>query len=193
MSTRATYEFRPSQDNRHIKPVTVYIHCDGYPSGAAAYFYDALCLGHGQLVSQFIRANAGASITGTHDTHGDTEYRYTVTGDGPCAMVKVEHHNYDDEWIHVAFTTLTEFIDRNKELIEDYKPFKLVECSYSTQWHNATTMQAELNDPYSCLNSLRVWTNKDSANYKSAQAQLLRAIIAFPELATDEMKALVGV
>lgn len=41
MSTRATYEFKPSP-NGYGPPVAFYIHYDGYPEGAAAYFYEAL-------------------------------------------------------------------------------------------------------------------------------------------------------
>lgn len=79
MSTRATYSFLIGG-----KPaVTVYIHHDGYPVGAAHYFW----LAHhnegrdDHPLTRFLRANERAEITGDHESHGDTEYRYTLTGD----------------------------------------------------------------------------------------------------------------
>ncbi|WP_223518280.1 hypothetical protein [Pseudomonas sp. BF-R-21] len=77
MSTRATYQFE-SADLRQA--ITLYIHTDGYEEGAAEYFKDA-CLfnnARGGLAEAFIRANDRAEITGSHQTHADTEYRYTL-------------------------------------------------------------------------------------------------------------------
>jgi hypothetical protein len=77
MSTRATYAFLIGG-----KPaVTVYIHHDGYPEGAARYFWNAH---HNEgrcdhPLTRFLRANDRAEITSDHDAHGDTEYRYTLT------------------------------------------------------------------------------------------------------------------
>lgn len=79
MSTRATYRF--VDDGRDV---TFYIHHDGYPSGAAAYFQAMIdnegsmeSCNHG-LAEVFFRANERAEFTKGHDWHGDTEYRYTV-------------------------------------------------------------------------------------------------------------------
>lgn len=76
MSTRATYQFNSS----HHPSVTVYLHEDGHPQGAAAHVADALALGP-LGAETFLRANPKAQITGGHNAHGDTEYRYTFTGD----------------------------------------------------------------------------------------------------------------
>jgi len=79
MSTRATYQ---------IDYTTFYIHYDGYPEGAAAYFEAALQYIVDEkphainftFADVFHFANAEVcEITKSHDTHGDTEYRYTVT------------------------------------------------------------------------------------------------------------------
>lgn len=85
MSTRATYKFMsPGRP-----PVTVYIHHDGHPEGAATYVAAALALGP-LTAENFIRANKRAEITGGHDAHGDTEYRYTLGADRvgvqPCGI-----------------------------------------------------------------------------------------------------------
>ena len=73
MSTRATYQI----DNE-----TFYIHHDGYPQGAAEYFAAALELKHKlpnlSFKEAFQYANERAEPTPRHDSHGDTEYQYTV-------------------------------------------------------------------------------------------------------------------
>jgi hypothetical protein len=81
MSTRATYQFKGSHAD-----VTFYIHSDGYPEGGAYYFAKALkyekemkTVNH-ELAEIFFRANDRAEFTSGHDAHGDTEFRYTVTG-----------------------------------------------------------------------------------------------------------------
>lgn len=70
MSTRATYV---------IDGHAFYIHHDGYPDGAARlYFAPALAFtGPGDFAARFFRANVQAEFTKSHETHGDTQYRYT--------------------------------------------------------------------------------------------------------------------
>ena len=80
MSTRATYQ---------IDYTTFYVHTDGYPTGAADKFRDVLsyiAAGKDHAINFtfadiFLRALDNAEITQSHDAHGDTEYRYTVTTD----------------------------------------------------------------------------------------------------------------
>ena len=79
MSTRATYQIRASR----APTATFYIHHDGYPEGAAAYF-DAMLATFsaresGGYAEAFLRGNLRAELTTNHDEHGDTEYRYTLT------------------------------------------------------------------------------------------------------------------
>ena len=68
MSTRATYKFisawRPD--------VVLYKHHDGYPEGAVQWLEGV------RYPEAFIRKNDEAEITESHETHGDTEYRYTI-------------------------------------------------------------------------------------------------------------------
>ena len=71
MSTRATYRFIP--DDLRFRPVvTVYVHHDGYPEGAAIYLEDA------PTVEKFIRKNDRAEVTVRHEVRSDTEYRYDI-------------------------------------------------------------------------------------------------------------------
>jgi hypothetical protein len=77
MSTRATYRFASPMP---YKPaVTMYIHHDGYPEGAVQYLLAALQQGDGYLSAEsFIRANGRAELCSSHQSHGDTEYRYEI-------------------------------------------------------------------------------------------------------------------
>jgi len=84
MATRATY--RIACGNK--AELTVYIHWDGYPEGAADYFDRALNLYENPRGSEllekasfeacFLIANPKAEVTRSHESHGDTEYRYDV-------------------------------------------------------------------------------------------------------------------
>jgi hypothetical protein len=84
MATRATYQ---------IDGTTFYCHWDGYPTGAAHRFANAVAAmtqpakdgrlepiadKRGGFAFAFIRGNDDAEPTKSHDAHGDTEWRYTV-------------------------------------------------------------------------------------------------------------------
>lgn len=91
MSTRATYCFIPS--DKWYPKITLYIHHDGYESGAAEYArtvadYDGMS--KGEIAEKWIRALPGnAEITREHKAHADTEYTYDFTANG--TEVKVKH------------------------------------------------------------------------------------------------------
>ncbi len=75
MSTRATYCFANSDGYS----TTVYIHWDGYPSGAASYFKNAFDFeGAGCFATKFIKSNYSAELTSNHEWHCDTEYMYDL-------------------------------------------------------------------------------------------------------------------
>ena len=89
MSTRATYKFISEWAGTH----TAYIHHDGYPMGAAGYLSnDAVINKYNRdamanpivapitNINTFIRANKHAEMTQDHDSHADTDYRYTIKG-----------------------------------------------------------------------------------------------------------------
>lgn len=96
MSTRATYTF--SNTALAGEDVTVYIHHDGYPMGAAEYFRKAMDekLDSGrQLLEAFIAANDGAMITRCHEAHADTDYRYTT--DGKTIKIQKREIQFNDD------------------------------------------------------------------------------------------------
>lgn len=91
MSTRATYSFNCV----YTKEITFYIHSDGYPEGAACYFWDM----HknikykGGFAEVFVKANPmNAVITDSHELHGDTEYRYHMKNNG--ILIAEESEDY---------------------------------------------------------------------------------------------------
>jgi len=114
MSTRATYKF--SNTSLAGEDVTVYIHHDGYPLGAAHYFMNAVNekMDSGKpLLEAFITANDGALITRDHEAHGDTDYRYST--DGKTILVQKREitftdDGYKDKWFDLHELTLHEFL-----------------------------------------------------------------------------------
>jgi hypothetical protein len=131
MSTRATYQFSQSRSrgslSRH-SALTLYIHHDGYPSGGAYYFWSAHHFENqrGGMPTAFIRANDGAELTGGHDVHGDTEFRYTFD-DGQLTVHKRYFGAGDTRAWHVIFTgKWWDFVNANPESIEGFTPLREV-------------------------------------------------------------------
>jgi len=175
MSTRATYEFK----DKKAPTFCVYIHHDGYPEGAAAYFVGTLLNpSKGNFATQFIRCNEGAELTKNHATHGDTEYQYTIEGIGPEAQISA----YDVRRNNFCFTgPLWKFINENNQLIPDFKPFKLVQLQYNQQYLNEAMAENMLKLP---LHHLSCWEGRHegSANWNSCVQDARVLLQAFPEL-----------
>jgi len=175
MSTRATYGFK---DGRNFETF-IYIHHDGYPCGAARYFYDAIMNpSNGNFATQFIRANHGAELTRHHDQHGDTAYKYNVTGHGPMATIEA----YDVLKKSTCFFsgTLHEFIKDYNGDIKDYHPFIEVKFPYSnTVVMNLPMAKQLLQHP---ISHLELWQGKyeGSGNWDMCMRQLELLVDAFP-------------
>lgn len=113
MSTRATYQI-----NGH----TFYIHHDGYPAGAAMYLNNAMEFTseapNATFQDDFMRANARAELTESHEAHPDTEYRYTVTTRNGEPHIKADHRPIGADGFGRIYTgPLSGFISANQELI----------------------------------------------------------------------------
>jgi hypothetical protein len=132
MSTRATYQFIDKDWRCRIESFWIYIHMDGYPSGAATYFNNMLHREdmpyHYEVPAErFFRANRSAEFTQAH--HGDTAYHYEITGHKLEDLTIVcKHRNPSDEdaeWRIVYSGTLQDFLKANTELIsqERYNSF----------------------------------------------------------------------
>lgn len=120
MSTRAVYGFRDQHGTHHV-----YVHHDGYPTGAAEKFEAVLVSPHiwqlprfeaDEFAAGFICANkdSGGGVRLTHgpEQHGDTEYYYVVyqpePGKGPLF---IEAHDGGDSKSKLMFKgPLSEFI-----------------------------------------------------------------------------------
>ena len=127
MSTRATYNVKHNN-----KSLTFYIHHDGYPKGAANYLFQALdnymggvfetfngkeyfSENKGSFIEAFLRGNINAEITGSHDSHADTDYKYSIDFNNKTVSI----YDVNNE-IH-SKTDLFEFIhDLTGEFIHEY-------------------------------------------------------------------------
>ena len=123
MATRATYQ---------IDGKVFYIQGAGYPEGAAVYFwnmYKALASSRGDKAAAFLRANDGAEFTGTHATHGDTEWRYTITGDTLTVHKRTEWDapEFASHWVGSWW----DFVNGNAEHITEWEPLEPVAGAYS--------------------------------------------------------------
>jgi len=111
MSTRATYQIKTP-----LNTSTVYIHYDGYLSGAAEYFRDAIDLmriSGRQFLPCFLWANENAEMTKSHDWHGDTEYRYDLEKKaGIWSVVAYKRQSYDSDVFNVVYDgNLSNFVN----------------------------------------------------------------------------------
>jgi len=97
MSTRATFKF--VSERRGAGSHTAYIHHDGYPIGAAGYLSNDAVNTDAMAnpivvpipnINTFIRANKKAEMTQDHDSHADTDYRYTIKGSYIIAEERVK-------------------------------------------------------------------------------------------------------
>ncbi|HEV2524365.1 MAG TPA: hypothetical protein VGU44_04450, partial [Gammaproteobacteria bacterium] len=75
-----------------------YIHTDAYPEGAANYFYNMHHCKNPRtgFAGRFFRTNANAEFTTCHETHTDTEFRYTLNRQGELKAYK--KRTIDNQW-----------------------------------------------------------------------------------------------
>jgi len=127
MATRATYSF----DDRYNDQFTFYIHWDGYPEGAARYFWNMHQHSHykGELADCFIKGNLmSAEVTRDHECHRDTDYRYYMTKDSVLMAIKVIRFDNNSVKVFEKF-----FHGHYAEFINLYNRFLLEENS-SYEW-----------------------------------------------------------
>lgn len=146
MSTRATYQFR-NRSNQFEPATTIYIHYDGYPTGAAVYLWNLLHVENkrGCLATQFIRANDLAELTKSHETHSDTEYRYTFVTYQKQTHLKAEKLNDSGSWTVFFEGEWIDFINKygSLEYIENFEPIKECQIQYGKQYLTKSQLKAE--------------------------------------------------
>lgn len=115
MSTRATYSFK-NQDDLKSTETFFYIHYDGYPEGAATYFYAMLACENkrGSYADKFLRSNPLAELTRNHELHGDTEYQYSFVNNLLVASKCYRNWKFpeNDSLVTIFTGTLDEFIHK---------------------------------------------------------------------------------
>ena len=182
MATRGTYQFVDDSTK-----TTIYVHWDNYLEGAAKYFYNMLTNpSDGNLATQFIRAVSHAEITKSHARHGDTEFQYNIKGSdgGAELMVKNPCNN-----TVVYSGVLVDFIEKNNNLIEGYKPIRKYVNEWGfTSYINADSAKKIIDDK---LNTMEVWKDKDYSNWKSYAEHIKTIVECFPEL--EEYKGVINV
>jgi len=188
MATRATYCFKPSENNSRRRKHFVYIHYDGYPTGAAVYFYNALHHdGKGNFATVFIKANHHAELTDSHEQHGDTEYQYDIMGEGPQAQI-MARRLFDSKVVFCGL--LHEFINCNSSDIPDFKPFKeLQRPFYPPQFVTEDTAKKLLSVPISYL-FCPAKNDRRSAKWQDCLADAKAILKVFPELTPNNFSEL---
>lgn len=149
MSTRATYQFTGERTpglNHSTPTVTLYIHHDGYPEGAACYFWNmhhATSRDRAPLVC-FLRANECAELTESHEAHGDTEYRYTLRG----SFLTASHRRLSDEsrqFVGFFAGELHEFLNKYGPAgVEGFTPLRVVPVQYCEGYGDRTELVTRL-------------------------------------------------
>jgi hypothetical protein len=170
MSTRATYLFKTT--NEFDPDTCLYIHHDGYPEGAANYFLNAFSAG-GVDVCSMIRGNDGAEMTGSHETHGDTEFRYTIEGLFLTVDERVDFETntfktmFCGDWVDF----INEYVPKS-DGVDDFQPLKRIDLGHwKNQAHTPATLNAILQDE---LATCGHWTCNEDGKPQSFN---LKAII----------------
>lgn len=196
MATRATY----SITNNNGITAHLYIHWDGYETGAAAYFYAALTNaagieGNGGFAEQMLRANSGAELTSRPEHHGDTEFHYDIDSKMNLHAHAYRYQDGERKKVPVFVGDIFSFINRYNEQIENFQPFKPVTRRFAgSRWMNSEMAKHDLECRSGALTHLRIWSgnaniSRESANWQECVEQLRNTIDAFPELMTEEIQA----
>lgn len=138
MSTRATYLLPTANSSL---PICFYIHHDGYPEGAAYYFYKMHnCKNmRGSLACRFLRANANAEFTGKHENYSDTEFQYTINHQN--ILTVHQRGIFDDKW-HLIYEGLWYlFLNQHLEASQHLYAFKC--CRFSERLTIMTIAEAQ--------------------------------------------------
>ncbi len=165
MGTRATYHLSAGHYDNHR--VCFYIHWDGYLKGAAFYFLHMHQLKNdrGGYAGRFIRANELAEFTPSHDTHGDTEYRYDLDRAG--ILTAYERVNWDPAQWNIVYTGLwydfvNQYLQDSHEKLYLFKDYTYQSCGSVMSLHEALALLDRK------LETIK--TSRDEGNLEKAQS-----------------------
>ena len=197
MGTRATYTFVDKRLHGLKRPVHVYIHWDGYPDGAAMYFYNALCFDRSKgLLERFIAANEHAEFTDDPARHGDTEFHYELEFQErgfPAQLLAYQYHDtpHGRAKSCISSCSLYDFIHAHHSMIVDYSPFVTVTVRGMSKLFNKVTAMYRLEGEHGVARHLRAWFPKfvGGCNWNMMVEELNAHLAAFPDLSTDEYRS----
>jgi len=184
MSTRATYK---------IDGHTFYIHHDGYPEGAAVYFYKMITCSNnnGGFAEKFVRANEHAEFTISHETHSDTEFRYTLEKNGE---LRVLHRPIDSDNFGFFFSgSLSDFINRYHQQIENFSPVFDHWYGYDNNYLNVTTIKMFMEDINRRYKKAKHWMDRGATgNASSIFDEVWKKIAALNKILAKNMHLMTG-
>lgn len=197
MSTRATYSFKQQSEFKYGRSsVTVYVHYDGYPEGAAVYFYEALTGENkrGNLATRFLRHVSVSELTHSHEGHGDTEYRYYIETDKQgrhtLTAQKREGDWNDPKWAVFFSGEVEEFVNQygSVEYIDNFQPFiKFRVDEYGAErWTTATEIAAARNADRKTLAGWAENGNTESYNFRNVSERVERLTVKLRDLGIEE-------
>lgn len=182
MSTRATYQFPDA---------TLYIHHDGYPEGAAVYFraLHEVENKRGGLATQMLRAVDGAEITSCHESHGDTEFRYTMNKEGGLRAEKRVGHE-ETEWKVFFSGNFHDFINdyhpRDDKTFEPYHQYMFPSYNNPRYWFTKKELLATIANKASEVASYEARFPMYSGNLDGMKTDLARFKEAYSVLFGDK-------
>ena len=175
MSTRATYLFEKQWTGNPC----FYIHYDGYPEGAALYLIAAIEFEseYPGLAERFLRANDRAEFTSGHNTHSDTEYRYTIHDDQD---ISVWNTCFDyDEWKLIEKVSLKTFIKMytDIDIVQDLNPITNLP---SGRWRTYEDHLAYVEEKRDALSLYKQKFPERTENISSMKAEIERLQAILP-------------
>jgi hypothetical protein len=177
MSTRATYQ---------VNGKFFYIHYDGYPEGAAGYFYAMIVEPNkrGGFAERFLRANDDAEFTKSHDYHGDTEYCYDLDKSGSLFAYKIDNGG---ERKLIWSGDVADFVNLHGHTISGFSPVVKVGSRVIT----LEALMVEIRDEYTGgLKALeKGWTGNAGGYFDGVWAKLPIAKSEATEQELEEIRA----
>ena len=158
MSTRATYSFELDFQPSETQIVSFYIHHDGYPEGAASYFWNMHKAKHyrGGLAERFIKSNPiQCELTVSHEHHEDTEYQYSMSNEG---YLTAKYCNYGEEFIVFFEGHYSEFINKYDELCSKDETFgKIYKLKTNSEYLTLKELKNQLIELYTDYLDGKIW------------------------------------
>ena len=159
---------KSTEDSLNLRvPGLIAFFYDGYEEGAANYLYHAFMVSRQMDAESMLRGNDRAEITRAHDTHGDTDYRYTIDGNNLLA----EHFERDETWKTVFNGDWVDFINTyvpKSGWVEDFQELKRVDFGYVKGLvHTPKTLQAEIDKDTRTLGTWAANGNAKGGNWDS--------------------------